>query len=78
MAELHKTEYVILGYRIFPAIRRGFRPSKLTSNTLISPMKNFAIIPTLPFLNNAKVLDPSYKMDLELLDCFGRKKNPVL
>ena len=28
----------------------------------------------LPFLNNAKDLDPSYKTDLELLDCFGRKK----
>ena len=66
-----------LRYRIFPAIRRGFRPSRMTSNNLISPM-NFAIIPTLPFLNNAKVLDPSYKTDLELLDCFGRKKNPVL
>ena len=27
---------------------------------------------TLP--NNAKDLDPSYKTDLELLDCFGREK----
>ena len=26
-------------YRIFPAIRRGFRPSRMTSNDLISPMK---------------------------------------
>ena len=26
-------------YRIFPAIRRGFRPSRMTSNNLISPMK---------------------------------------
>ena len=26
-------------YRIFLAIRRGFRPSKTTSNNLISPMK---------------------------------------
>ena len=25
--------------RIFPAIRRGFRPSRMTSNNLISPMK---------------------------------------
>ena len=28
----------------------------------------------LPFLNNPKDLDPSYKMDLDLWDCFGRKK----
>ena len=28
-----------LKYRIFPAIRRGFRPSRMTSNNLISPMK---------------------------------------
>ena len=26
-------------YRNFPAIRRGFRPSRMTSNYLISPMK---------------------------------------
>ena len=26
-------------YSIFPAIRRGFRPSRMTSNNLISPMK---------------------------------------
>ena len=26
-------------YHIFPAIRRGFRPSRMTSNNLISPMK---------------------------------------
>ena len=28
-----------LRYRIFSAIRRGFRPSRMTSNNLISPMK---------------------------------------
>ena len=33
-----------------------------------------AIIRVLPFLNNPKDLDPSYKMDLDLWDCFGRKK----
>ena len=26
------------------------------------------------FLNNPKDLDPSYKMDLDLWDCFGQKK----
>ena len=28
----------------------------------------------LPFQNNLKDLDPSYKTDLDLWDCFGRKK----
>ena len=32
------------------------------------------MIPILPFLNNSKDLDPSYKTDLALWDCFGRKK----
>ena len=31
-------------------------------------------MPILPFLNNPKDLDLSCKMDLDLLDCFGRKK----
>ena len=35
---------------------------------------NFAVIQVLPFLNNPKDLDPSYKMDLDFWDCFGRKK----
>ena len=30
----------------------------------------------LPFLNNPKDLDLSYKMDLDLWDCFGREKTP--
>ena len=28
----------------------------------------------LPFQNNPKNLDPSYKMDLDLWDCLGRTK----
>ena len=32
------------------------------------------VIRVLPFLNNPKLLDPSYKMDLGFWDCFGRKK----
>ena len=64
----------LLVYRIYPAIRRGFCSSRMTSNNYISPMKfcyntNF----TLPFLNNPKDLDPSYKTDLDLWDCFERK-----
>ena len=31
-------------------------------------------MPILPFINNPKDLDPSYKTDLDLWDCFGRKK----
>ena len=27
-----------------------------------------------PFLNSPKDLDPSYKMDLDFWDCFGRKQ----
>ena len=30
----------------------------------------------LPFLNNPKDLDPSYKIDLDFFYCFGREKNP--
>ena len=28
-----------------------------------------------PFQNNYKDLDPSYKMDLDLWDCFEKEKN---
>ena len=35
-----------------------------------------AIIRVLPFLSNPKDLDLSYQMDLDFLDCFGRKKTP--
>ena len=31
-----------------------------------------------PFLNNPEDLDPSYKMDLDLWDCFGRKKTCLI
>ena len=41
-----------------------------------SVLFNFAVIRFLPFLNNPKDLDPSYKMDLDFWDCFGRKKTP--
>ena len=33
----------------------------------------FAIIQILPFLNNPKDVDPSFKMDLDFWDCFGKK-----
>ena len=39
---------------------------------------DFAIIQVFPFLNNPKDLDPSYKMDLDLGNCFGRKKHSLI
>ena len=33
-------------------------------------------MPILSFQNNPKDIDPSYKMDLDLWDCFGSKKTP--
>ena len=63
-------------YRIFPAIRRGFRPSRMTSNNLISPMKFcYNTNSTLPKQCQSS---RSYKTDLELLDCFGRKKTRLI
>ena len=50
------TSFLVMAYRI--------RPSRMTSNNK-SVKLNFAIIPPiLPFLNNAKYLDPSDKTDL--------------
>ena len=43
-----------------------------------SVRQNSALIQVLPFLNNPKDLDPSFKMDLDFSDCFGRKKNLCL
>ena len=62
-------------YRIYPAIRRGFFVPLEWLQIATSVPWNFAIIPILPFLNNPKDLDPSYKTDLDLWDCFGRKKS---
>ena len=56
-------------YHIYPAIRRSVW-LQITKSVLW----NFTTIPILPFLNNHKDLDRSYKMDLDLWDCFGRKK----
>ena len=40
---------------------------------LLIRIANFGIIPILPFPNNPKDLDPSFKIDLDPRDCFGRK-----
>ena len=53
--------------------KTGFPLSRMTTYNLIS-LLSFALIQVLPFLNNPKDVDPSYKMDLEFWDCFGRKK----
>ena len=60
-------------YRIYQAVRRDFVSLEWLqiSNSVAW---NFAIVQVLPFLNNPKDLDPSYKMDLDFWDCFGRKK----
>ena len=54
--------------------KTGFPLSRMTTNNHISPICSFAIIQVLPFLNTPKHLDPSYKMDLDVWDCFGRKR----
>ena len=41
-------------------------------------LQNFAMILVLPFLNNLKDLDPSYKMDLDFWDCFGQKLHLIV
>ena len=64
-------------YCIYLAIRRGF-PSLEWVQIIKSVLCNVAVIRVLPFLNNPKDLDPSYKTDLDFWDCFGRKKTPVL
>ena len=62
-------------YCIYSAIRRGF-PSLEWVQIIKSVLCNFAVIRVLPFPNNAKDLDLSYKMDLDFWDCFGREKTP--
>ena len=60
-------------YLIYSAIRQGYPLARMTANNSISPM-NLAVIQVLLFLNNPKDLDPSYKMDLDFWECFGRKQ----
>ena len=43
-----------------------------------SVLWNFAILGILPFQNNSRDLDPSYKMDLDFWNYFGRSKIRVL
>ena len=59
----------------YSAIRRGFSFSRIGTNKQISPLQ-FCCNTSLPFLNNPKDLDPSYKMDLDFWNCFRRKITP--
>ena len=59
---------------VYLAIRQSFTLSRMTTNNYINPIKSFAVTQDLPFLNNPKDLDPSYKMDLDFWDCLGKKK----
>ena len=62
-------------YHIYSHVRQGFPLSRMTTSNQISSVKfccNMAQV--LPFQNNLKDLDPSYKMDLDFWDCFGRKR----
>ena len=61
-----------------PIALHGQAPSLEQVQITISVLCNFALIQVLPFLNNLKNLDPSYKMDLDFWDCFGRKNHSVL
>ena len=56
-----------LYYCIYLAIRWGF-PSLEWLQITKSVIWNFAVIQILPFLNDPKDLDPSYKMDLDFWD----------
>ena len=66
-----------MNYRIFPAIRRGFRPSRMTSNNLISPMKfcynTNSTLPKQCQSSRSVLQDGSRTFGL-----FWKEKNPVL
>ena len=59
-----------LSDRVFPSLEW----QQITKSALW----NFAIIWVLPFLNNPKDLDLSYKMNLSFWNCFGRKKTRLI
>ena len=69
-------------YLIYPAIRRGFSPSRMTSNNLINQRKvcynsSFAL-PKQPqrsrFVLQHGSRDPSYKTDLDFVIFRSKKK----
>ena len=56
----------------------GFSPLEKRLQVTESVLRNFAIIRVLPFLNNPKDLDPSYKVDLDFLGLFWKGKKLCL
>ena len=60
----------------YSAVKREFLLSKMTPNMLSSPMKFYNKTGCFPIQNNPKTVDLSYKMDLDIWDCFERKNNP--
>ena len=71
---LNTPKKIVFTSHIYSAIRQGFW-LQITKSVLCDQFcynTSFR-----PFLNNPKDLDPSYEMDLEFQDYFGRKK-PVL
>ena len=67
------SSFFSFGYCIYSTISREFSLSIMTVESVLC---NFAIIRVLPFLNNPKDIDPSYKTDLDSCHCSRRKKTP--
>ena len=72
-AKLQTAEDKCTFYCIYLAIRRGFTLFRMTTNTK-PVLWNYARIRVLPFLNNPKDPDPSYKMDLDFKIVLEGKK----
>ena len=68
---------IATAYCIYPAISWSFPLSRMITNNKSSPMQ-FRYKQLLPFLNDPKNRDPSYKTDLDFWDCFEGKKFSVL
>ena len=66
---LAQTVPYLFGYKM------GLSLSRMSTNNQISPMQ-FCCYTGFTLPKQSKDLDPSYKMDLDFWDCFGRKKTP--
>ena len=62
-------------YRTFPARKRGFGLSRISTNNKISPMK-FCYDTSFILPKQSQISGSSYKTDLDFLNCFGKKKTP--
>ena len=66
--------WALIVYHTYLAIRQGFPLSRMNTDNYISPMEFCWKKQVLPFLNNPKDLDKSYRMDLDFWDHSGMKK----